>query len=958
MVRTIAAAAGASQTSSAADGGDPAQASQFESTQQDVARSRTAAQTASEPASQQTSEQFQLGATTRQTLARYGGHDLRVDEGSKRDFGSQEAATAYARSLGTPAALVEENGRHAVYLIPAERSFFQGDFSRQNTARAEHSNATNLQSGHSGLRRLVTADDFVVRTDRGAGVLRPIGSPMGPFSPHIQAFGSGLERVDDHGRFEHQFEQAMQDIAFEALDNSQRAAQEIRDRLNGNDLIPQDRPALERAMEQLQPLERQIAARQKQVDEAYWMFVASSYAVGDGALKWALDAQSKAYDALKQRQAEFAEIRAQRAVAARDFPLVLHIDNLDQFRRMDHRDQIVALRAAADGVLKDIATTRSNIGNGQFNLWMMDGVRNATAARLGVQGERLRRVEDRATGERRTDAAWKIGETAFTIGLAVGGGVLSGGVGLILLGASTALGLQGAIRTTEEYLQTSAAANTDLDPNAGLIPQDLKGGLGWVAASWIGLGLDATAVVAGIKAWQAGARLSQVAKGLNVDTKVLQAATEEAEISGLATRIVSAADFTARFGIDSAQGTTLLRVANSGRIEVEFVTRADLSQAERRAALAEEFTHLQQLNDPAMRNKMLKLSEENLAGWHEMSPTQRLDLYRTKFEVEADAQRLLIAHSPAGRTQAQDSLEAIEKKLAEIDRTTGADGTPDWLPDAPPSRLFSKKKTSGVPEKQSGAATADQTAKPLNADASVPPQTVDEVQAGYGSTAWQTVQAASNAEKTAASLGELVQAREYLDVVSKFKTMADDEVQNFYLQMEKMGVDYRKLIGNAMIKYGLTADEAHAIFGYTTKLFYRDLNETLAAGGSPEADALVKLIEAGLSKMPKSAPVQYRGWRLESPQKLAEFDERFRVGETVTSNFWATAPDEGNAYTAERILVIGTTEGRDISDLSFGVNFHHPVGKKPYSAETLIPPGIKFTITRMDEKGRILLEQE
>jgi hypothetical protein len=61
------------------------------------------------------------------------------------------------------------------------------------------------------------------------------------------------------------------------------------------------------------------------------------------------------------------------------------------------------------------------------NPWMMDGVQNTTATGLGVTGERLGWVQDRAGVERRTDAAWKIGEAALMIGLAVGGAFVSGG---------------------------------------------------------------------------------------------------------------------------------------------------------------------------------------------------------------------------------------------------------------------------------------------------------------------------------------------------------------------------------------------------------------------------------------------------------------------------------------------------------------------------------------------------
>jgi hypothetical protein len=45
------------------------------------------------------------------------------------------------------------------------------------------------ESRHSGLRALLTTDDFAVHLDEAPVCPSSIGSPLGPFSPHIQAFG-------------------------------------------------------------------------------------------------------------------------------------------------------------------------------------------------------------------------------------------------------------------------------------------------------------------------------------------------------------------------------------------------------------------------------------------------------------------------------------------------------------------------------------------------------------------------------------------------------------------------------------------------------------------------------------------------------------------------------------------------------------------------------------------------
>ena len=175
--------------------------------------------------------------------------------------------------------------------------------------------------------------------------------------------------------------------------------------------------------------------------------------------------------------------------------------------------------------------------------------------------------------------------------------------------------------------------------------------------------------------------------------------------------------------------------------------------------------------------------------------------------------------------------------------------------------------------------------------------------------------------------------------------------------MNDQGATYQDLIGKAVDKHGLTPDEAHGIFGYTTNLFYRDLNETLLAGGSPEAEGLSSIIQSGLDKMPNSSPTQYRGWRLGDTDAVAEFDARFAEGKTVESNFWSTAPSEGDAYVGDRNVVIYTDKAKDISDLAFGVHYHGLIGKPVYSSETVIPPGVKFEVVGVDEFGRVILEQ-
>jgi uncharacterized Zn-binding protein involved in type VI secretion len=201
---------------------------------------------------------------------------------------------------------------------------------------------------------------------------------------------------------------------------------------------------------------------------------------------------------------------------------------------------------------------------------------------------------------------------------------------------------------------------------------------------------------------------------------------------------------------------------------------------------------------------------------------------------------------------------------------------------------------------------------------------------------------------------------EYVGAVAKFKNSTPEEVKAFYERMVAQGIDHRVLIENALEKYpALTRAEAEAIYGYTTKQWYRDFNRILENGGTPEAEQLSGLLSSGVEKMPNStSATQYRGVRLNTPEDLAKFDAKFAEGEViVTKSFWSTGPDPSNAYSAQRSLVIKTESAKDISELAFGVHYHEMIGKTPYISETIIPPGVKFKVAQVDADGTVFLEE-
>jgi hypothetical protein len=376
----------------------------------------------------------------RQNFAQYGDRYLRASDRLIRDFDSPEEATAHARRLalqaGTPMAVIAEDGHYAVYriesvirpdrtpsqLVQAER-LIGGDFLLRNIAAGGNSNATYVQSGHTELLALVTADAFVVNiTDSGAGVLNPVSHPIGaippadgvdttdslpdqiPISALMWAFSldpEELSREDFHAVFQ----LAMRDFALASLTEARRRIDETLRVFEGNDI------ALQVALSQLQALDRQIADKEREVDTARSL---------------------ASHDVLRQREAELDELKAQRE---RRFPLLARIGHLDRFRDLDRHGRIAALRGIARDLHEALGTRYEDIVNGRRNLWTMDSVRTVVAAGLLLPEERLRQVEERAAAERLADAARTARDAVIDVAiLCLSGAALAGAIPLLRAG--------------------------------------------------------------------------------------------------------------------------------------------------------------------------------------------------------------------------------------------------------------------------------------------------------------------------------------------------------------------------------------------------------------------------------------------------------------------------------------------------------------------------------------------
>ncbi len=143
--------------------------------------------------------------------------------------------------------------------------------------------------------------------------------------------------------------------------------------------------------------------------------------------------------------------------------------------------------------------------------------------------------------------------------------------------------------------------------------------------------------------------------------------------------------------------------------------------------------------------------------------------------------------------------------------------------------------------------------------------------------------------------------------------------------------------------YKLTHEEAFALWGYTTKFFYRELNDNLRKGiNADKTEEITALINNALKKLPNySGPRVYRGIVIEQPA-LQAFLKDYKLGSAKVWNDFTSCGGSMSASFSGRaevnvIFEIAHTTGKEISDLADGVMY----GKMP-RPEILIKAGSQF----------------
>ncbi len=684
------------------------------------------------------------------SVATFGRRNIPLTLGERlpRTFDSVDAATAYARSLGKSTTIIDE-GNNTIAVYRADLKVFQsaatGGGMPLNASMVlpnKTSDQTNVKSTNSAVQAIITQDGYQLRpgeTDgmrladfaQGKDQKSVALSLQNSYASHRKAFGDGLKDIKDKDQFLKQYNLSLRDTAFHLLSASELDAKQKQQSF-ANGLPVAEAPKIQSVAKRLEDLDKQIG--QAQWDRTFTDIAAGQSNEGMAIASLFSDSAKKNFESqINDQQAahnRVQQLEQQRKAVLAQYPLLERVNAAD-FNKLSPDEQAKVLHSACGDVLNDIATTRQNIVKGKINLMQLSPLVAATNEGLGIQPEQAEWVAQKASSDKNWDIAGKIGLGALALGLAVGATIFSGGLLGVPASAGLAtamgwgaagIGVYSAISETNEYFTNQAGTNTNIDPNKSLMPQDMKGHWGWVAASWVGAGLDLGAAVQATRLLKAGMTVEEVirstSKTHNIPEELLRNAytasgkgtsdpvllknvltsalpKEIAEQAGknVDVAVLSAEEFARQTGSKTGNAVTKLVKGEDGVLRAQVIVREGADPN----VLLEEAAHVAQLSDPKLTPKLAKLTEENLANWPKMSTQQRLDVYKTKIELEIDAQQRLLQQfakgDPAYAKSVQHNLDNLQSRLAEVDlgvKNPRSVTEEPWLRDSQPPRLFSK----------------------------------------------------------------------------------------------------------------------------------------------------------------------------------------------------------------------------------------------------------------------------
>jgi hypothetical protein len=276
----------------------------------------------------------------------------------------------------------------------------------------------------------------------------------------------------------------------------------------------------------------------------------------------------------------------------------------------------------------------------------------------GAAGELFQSAIDEATWDRGVASALATMLAALARGAAIGAGA-GGAVGGLIGGLGRLARRSGddVAQGVGHLLDASGVGRGLADDLADPAQDELAHALQLIESGRLD---EAERVIHGIDGMPAKARAMLIEAARARAAIGSAGAVEAIELDGrsLWPRIVDDKEFRRLAGGKRADAMILIAGG-----EPQIITRRGAAPS----AIREEVVHLHQWHgDPAMRQKMARLGEAQRGGWAALDPEQKLQLHIDKLEVEADAQRRLIAqleHEVAEDPEAAMRLMDAEETL-------------------------------------------------------------------------------------------------------------------------------------------------------------------------------------------------------------------------------------------------------------------------------------------------------
>lgn len=513
-------------------------------------------------------------------------------------FKNTDAAVAALRANGRGGAIAAEDGLFVAYEILDDvpefgtrmSSYGGNQVGRQSMEPTSVAPGVLLLINQNGtiLRPGATLDNA---TSNGAVTAEDRGQQKGdPFQGYIDAFGDGksLNNASD-AQILVTFDSAMKDTALSVLARSEadvRTKKAKYDKGTGKDGVGKDEiENLRQTAKDLVPVVKDLDYSRAVVDVGMKQMTPSMPSMSGNTPIMPPMAPMFSGQEIADAMERIKKLEPQRAAILSRAPMLARIPELKlaAFAALP-ADQIVArMGSEMPGVLTDIETTRGNILDGGLDLWEVDSVVNATLAGLGIKDEAKRKlILDKQKAKAHDKTVSTIVRTVFSVAFGLAAAFATGGLSVAFAAGAFGLGLYDAVEQTNDYFEKKAAANTDLDPNAAMLPKELVPGWGWLVVAWVGVGLDASQVVTSIKAIGKVERIAAEARVLSQkEYQRLGFASAEA----LESKLKSAAGIvdTGQTITEASRGVVAAKVGTSieihaglpaGQIEVHYVVEA------------------------------------------------------------------------------------------------------------------------------------------------------------------------------------------------------------------------------------------------------------------------------------------------------------------------------------------------------------------------------------------------